>query len=52
MAGVRQVYQFRLFLEEVRPLVWRRIQVPPNYTLERLHKVIQAVMKAARRQRT
>ncbi len=44
MARATQIYQFRLFLEEVRPLVWRRIQVPADYTLAHLHKVIQAVM--------
>lgn len=44
MTRAKQIFQFRLFLEEVRPLVWRRIQVPADYTLPRLHKVIQAVM--------
>jgi hypothetical protein len=31
-------------LAEVRPTVWRRIQVPADYSLARLHGVIQAVM--------
>jgi hypothetical protein len=44
MARVRQIFQFRLHLEEVRPLVWRRIQIADDSTLARLHKVIQAVM--------
>lgn len=44
MARVKQIFQFRLLLTVVRPMVWRRIQVPADYTLARLHKVIQAVM--------
>ena len=44
MAGFKRVFQFRLSLAEVRPTVWRRIQVPADYTLARLHRVIQAVM--------
>jgi pRiA4b ORF-3-like protein len=44
MARVKRVFQFRLSLAEVRPTVWRRIQVPADYTLARLHGVIQAVM--------
>ncbi len=44
MAHGKQIFQFRLSLEEVRPPVWRRIQVPADCTLARLHKVIQAVM--------
>jgi Plasmid pRiA4b ORF-3-like protein len=44
MARIQRVFQFRLSLAEVRPTVWRRIQVPADYTLARLHGVIQAVM--------
>jgi hypothetical protein len=44
MARVKRVFQFRLSLAKVRPTVWRRIQVPADYTLARLHGVIQAVM--------
>src|SRR6266436_9095184 len=44
MARVKRVFQFRLSLAEVRPTVWRRIQVPDDCTLARLHKIIQAVM--------
>jgi len=38
------IYQFRVFLEDVRPLVWRRIQVPADFAIARLHRVIQAIM--------
>ena len=42
-ASIR-IFEFRLCLAEVRPPVWRRIQVPADYTLAHLHKVIQIVM--------
>jgi hypothetical protein len=42
VAPVKEILQFRVTLAEVRPMVWRRIQVPADYTLARLHKVIQA----------
>ncbi|PKK85297.1 MAG: hypothetical protein CVT48_06055, partial [Thermoplasmata archaeon HGW-Thermoplasmata-1] len=32
-----RVYQFRVGLEETRPPVWRRIQVPETYTFWDLH---------------
>ncbi|MDP2157502.1 MAG: plasmid pRiA4b ORF-3 family protein [Nitrospirota bacterium] len=36
-----QVYQFKITLQEIRPLIWRRIQVPALYTFWDLHVVIQ-----------
>src|SRR5579863_935384 len=44
MARIRQIFEFRLSLEYVHPTVWRRILVPDDCTLARLHKIIQAVM--------
>src|ERR1700687_2347858 len=44
MARIRQIFEFRLYLEHVHPTVWRRILVPDDCTLARLHKIIQAVM--------
>lgn len=44
MAPIKEILQFRVSLAEVRPTVWRSIQVPADYTLARLHKVIQAAM--------
>jgi Plasmid pRiA4b ORF-3-like protein len=44
MARIRQIFEFRLSLEHVHPTVWRRILVPDDCTLARLHKIIQAVM--------
>ena len=32
MARAKHIYQFRLSLDEIRPLVWRRIQVPADCT--------------------
>jgi len=44
VGAVKEIFQFRLSLAELRPAVWRRVQVPADYTLARLHKVIQAAM--------
>jgi len=40
----RQIYQLKVTLADVRPEVWRRVQVPGGYTLDRVHKVIQHAM--------
>lgn len=37
----RMIYQLRITLDEVDPAVWRRVQVPGGYTLDRLHRVVQ-----------
>jgi len=38
------IYQLKILLKESKPLIWRRCLVPGNFTLEKLHKVIQIVM--------
>jgi hypothetical protein len=38
------IYRIKVSLGQIRPPVWRRIEVPGNYTLARLHTVIQDVM--------
>ncbi len=38
------IYQLKITLRGLRPLIWRRFQVPGDYTLDRLHRVIQRVM--------
>ncbi|MBI3106125.1 MAG: plasmid pRiA4b ORF-3 family protein [Candidatus Rokubacteria bacterium] len=38
------IYQLKITLKDLRPLIWRRFQVPGDYTLDRLHRVIQRVM--------
>jgi hypothetical protein len=39
--GYANVYQFMIVLEGVSPTVWRRIQVPENYSFWDLHVAIQ-----------
>src|SRR5512144_1316118 len=38
------VLQFKLVLQETRPEIWRRIQVPSTYTFWDLHVAIQDAM--------
>jgi len=38
------VYQFKITLKEVRPPIWRRIQVPEAYSFWDLHVAIQDAM--------
>ena len=40
----RHVYQFRIVLKDTKPPIWRRIQVPDNYSFKDLHVVIQNLM--------
>jgi len=40
----KQVYQFKITLEEAEPKIWRRIQVPENYSLWDLHTAIRDSM--------
>lgn len=39
-----KVYQFRIALKDIKPTVWRRIQVPETFTFWDLHVAIQDVM--------
>ena len=38
------VYQFKISLLEIKPLIWRRIQVLETYTFWNLHVAIQDAM--------
>ena len=38
------VYQFKVYLTEIDPLIWRRIQVPARYNFWDLHVAIQDAM--------
>jgi hypothetical protein len=37
-------YQIKVTLRDIRPPIWRRIQVRSDITLETLHKIIQIIM--------
>ncbi len=38
------IVQIRISLRDIEPPVWRRVQVPVDFSLRHLHDVIQAVM--------
>ncbi|MFA7025301.1 MAG: plasmid pRiA4b ORF-3 family protein [Candidatus Cloacimonadaceae bacterium] len=38
------VYQFKISLKDSKPSIWRRIQVPENYSFWELHVAIQDTM--------
>lgn len=40
----KKIYQFRVTLKGIRPPIWRRIQVPGNYSFWDLHVAIQDAM--------
>jgi hypothetical protein len=39
-----QVYQFKITLQDIKPPIWRRIQVPETYTFYDFHVAIQDAM--------
>ncbi|MBC8458438.1 MAG: DUF1841 family protein [Deltaproteobacteria bacterium] len=41
---LKQFYQFKITLKGIRPPIWRRIQVPGDYTFWDLHVAIQDAM--------
>jgi len=41
---IKNVLQFKISLNDVSPKIWRRIQVPENYTFWELHCAIQDAM--------
>jgi hypothetical protein len=43
-SGPKKVYQLKVTLEGIRPLIWRRILVRGDITLFKLHKILQVVM--------
>lgn len=43
-APTAPIFQLKITLQGLKPPIWRRVQVPGNTTLDRLHKVIQLCM--------
>lgn len=39
-----QIYQLKISLSYSKPIIWRRVQVPDNYSFYQLHVVIQNAM--------
>ena len=44
MKTENRIYQFKIALKEITPIIWRRIHVPTNYTFWDLHVAIQDSM--------
>jgi hypothetical protein len=44
MSGSERIVRLRIELADISPRIWRRVEVPLDLTLKRLHDVIQAVM--------
>ena len=42
--GSPTILQFRIFLKDVSPMVWRRVQVPSTMTLCEFHGVLQVAI--------
>jgi hypothetical protein len=42
--GKTQIYQIKVTLRHVAPPVWRRIEVPADIKLDKLHRILQTVM--------
>lgn len=39
-----QIYQLKVTMKEIKPLIWRRILVNGDINLYKLHKVLQAIL--------
>lgn len=38
------VFEIKVTLQDIQPLIWRRIQVPADIRLGKFHRVLQAAM--------
>ncbi|MBX0328573.1 plasmid pRiA4b ORF-3 family protein [Oscillochloris sp. ZM17-4] len=43
-AAPKRVYQLKITLKDSKPPIWRRVEVPDDSTLSKLHAIIQAAM--------
>jgi len=41
---LRKIYQIKITLKDIKPPVWRRLQVTNDTVLEKLHEIIQVAM--------
>ncbi len=44
MSGLDDIGVLRIELEDIKPLIWRRVALPASMNLKALHRVIQAAM--------
>ena len=44
MSNNLQVYQFKVYLKDINPMIWRRFLIQSDATLKDLHYVIQILM--------
>ena len=44
MTETEQIYQLKVTLQELEPLIWRQIQLSNQTRLDRLHEILQVVM--------
>ena len=44
MSDNLKVYQFKIHLKDINPMIWRRFLIQSNSTLKDLHYVIQILM--------
>lgn len=44
MPSKTTIYQLKVTIKDIRPPIWRRIQVESSTTLSKLHLIIQAAM--------
>ena len=44
MTNSKTIYQLKISLRDIRPPIWRRVQVQSSITLSQLHLIIQAAM--------
>ncbi len=44
MPRTSETYQLQIALQDIKPLIWRRVLVPSTTTFAKLHKVIQIAM--------
>jgi hypothetical protein len=44
IVSAKDIYQFKVTLLGTKPPIWRRLLVPANLTLAKLHDVLQTAM--------